>query len=57
MWREKRDGASSLDRREPFDPLATGFSSSGNHDQVCALVAAFKETWLKEIDRSRRVRQ
>lgn len=49
MWRKKRDGASSLDRREPFDPIAIGCSLSGDDDHVCALVAAFEETRLKEI--------
>ena len=47
MWREKRDGASSLDRREPFDPIAIVCPLSGNDDHVCALVAAFEEAWLK----------
>jgi hypothetical protein len=57
MWREKREGACPLDRREPFDPIAIGFCLSGNDHHVGALAAAFEETWLKEIRRSRRIQE
>ena len=49
MWREKREGSSSLHRREPFGAIAICGRLRGNDGKMRALAAAFEEAWLKNI--------
>jgi hypothetical protein len=55
LWREKRDGEGTLERRDPLGALAIACVLAGDRRRMCAVAAAFEETWLKEIGRSRRV--
>jgi hypothetical protein len=57
LWREKRDGKCTLERRYPLGAFAIARVLAGDGRRMCAIAAAFEEARLKEIGRLRRFRE